>query len=68
VGCGGVLAITSPKFGLSEAAPLDEAEGLPEAGGLSETELLCAHAIRAHVQSSISRHFATFMFSAAAPK
>jgi hypothetical protein len=53
---------------LSEAAPLDEAEGLPEAGGLSETELLCAHAIRAHVQSSISRHFATFMFSAAAPK
>jgi hypothetical protein len=51
----------SPKFGLSEAALVDEA------GALSETELLCAHAIRAHAQSTISRHFATFMFSAAAP-
>jgi hypothetical protein len=58
---GGGPALASPKFGLSEGALLDE-----EPPAFSETELLGAHAIRAHIQSSVSRFFAKFMFLAAA--
>lgn len=62
---GGEPALASPKLGLSEAAP---AVALPEAvEASSETELLCAHAIRTHAQSSIGRYFTTFIFAAAAP-
>jgi hypothetical protein len=37
-----------------------------EAAALSETALLCAHAVKIHTQNSVSRCFAMFIFPATA--
>jgi hypothetical protein len=61
LGCaGGEPALASPKFGLSAGALVDEA------AALSETALVCAHAVKIHTQNSISRCFAMFIFPATA--
>src|ERR1700730_112340 len=66
-GCAGELAwadaepaLTSPKLGLSAGALVDEA------AALSETALLCAHAVRIHTHNNGTRCFAMFIFLATA--
>jgi hypothetical protein len=56
----GKLALASPKFGLSAGALVDDAVAL------SETALLCAHAVTTHTQNSVSRCFMMIIFPATA--
>jgi len=51
----------SPKFGLSEAGPTEDA------ALLSETEVLCAHAISVQTQSSVKKYLAKFTIRAVTP-